>query len=168
MLELIQDLLDLTRSQYKPLELNYETFNAKDIIIEILNSYPNAEFKYTLLDINIEADLKRFKQLIYNLTSNAVKFNNINRNIKIITYIDNGFNFEITDSGDGIDESNYNVIFEFFAQANQDVVKRQMGSGIGLALCKSIVEAHHGSIGVESKKGIGSTFKFCLPLKKAN
>ena len=167
MLDLIQDLLDLTRSQYKPLELNYEFFSAKDVILDIIRSYPNVCFDYTLLDICIEADIKRFRQLIYNLTSNAVKFNTPNGRIKIITYIENGFNFEITDSGEGIDESNCSIIFVFFAQANQNIVKRQMGSGIGLALCKSIVEAHNGSISVESKLGFGSTFKFCLPLKSS-
>ncbi len=167
MLDLIQDLLDLTRSQYKPLELNYECFSAKDVILDIIHSYPNGCFDYTLLDIDIEADIKRFRQLIYNLTSNAVKFNTPNGRIKIITYIEDGFNFEITDSGEGIDESNCSIIFEFFAQANQDIVKRQMGSGIGLALCKSIVQAHNGTISVESKLGFGSTFKFCLPLKSS-
>lgn len=167
MLDLIQDLLDLTRSQYKPLELNYEFFSAKDVILDIIRSYPNVCFDYTLLDVDIEADIKRFRQLIYNLTSNAVKFNSSNGHIKIITYIEDGFNFEITDSGDGIDESSYGIIFEFFSQTNKDVVKRQMGSGIGLALCKSIVEAHNGSISVESKLGYGSTFKFCLPLKSS-
>lgn len=167
MLSLIQDLLDLTRAQYKPMELDYKLFNTKEVILEIINSYPNIEMDYTLVDIDIVADIKRFRQLIYNLTSNAVKFNRPSGKIKIITYLDNGFNFEITDSGDGIDESNCSVIFEFFAQANHDIIKRQMGSGIGLALCKSIVEAHNGKISVDSKLGIGSTFKFYLPLEKA-
>ena len=56
MLDLIQDLLDLTRSQYKPLELNYEFFSAKDVILDIIRSYPNVCFDYTLLDVDIEAD----------------------------------------------------------------------------------------------------------------
>lgn len=166
MLDLIQDLLDLTRSQYKPLELDYKQFNTKNIILEILKSYPCVVFDYTLMNIDIEADLKRFKQLIYNLTSNAVKFNSEGASIRIITYLDNGFNFEITDFGDGIEEENYNIIFEFFAQVNKDIMKRQMGSGIGLSLCKSIVEAHRGDISVISTKGVGTTFKFWLPLQK--
>lgn len=166
MLDLIQDLLDLTRAQYTPMELNYKEFETRDIILDIINSYPNVEFDYTLVSLTINADVKRFRQLVYNLTSNAVKFNKPGCKIKILTYKDDKFNFEITDYGDGIDESNYNVIFEFFAQSNDDIYKRQMGSGIGLALCKSIVEAHGGEIGVTSKLGEGSTFRFYLPLNQ--
>ena len=64
MLGLIQDLLDLTRAQYKPMELDYKIFSTKDVILEIINSYPNIEMDYTLIDIDIEADIKRFRQLI--------------------------------------------------------------------------------------------------------
>ena len=166
MLDLIQDLIDITKAQYMPMELNYSLFNTKQVIEDIIHSYPNINFRYTLVNIEIEADIKRFRQLIYNLTSNAVKFNKPGSDIQIITYFDNGFNFEITDFGEGIDESNYEIIFDFFAQANQDIFKRQMGSGIGLALCKSIVEAHSGKISVFSKKGEGSTFCFRIPSRK--
>ena len=164
MLDLIQDVLDLIRAQYTPMELNCNKIETRDIILEVINSYPNVEFDYTLVSAEIKADVKRFRQLIYNLTSNAVKFNKPGYKIKILTYIDNGFNFEITDYGDGIEESNYNVIFEFFAQTNDNIYKRHMGSGIGLALCKSIIEAHNGQIGVKSKLGEGSTFHFLLPI----
>lgn len=166
MLGLIQDLIDITKAQYRPMELNYSLFNSKQVIEEILNSYPNTTFRYTLINFDIEADIKRFRQLIYNLTSNAVKFNKSGSDIQVITYFDNGFNFEITDFGEGIDESNYKVIFEFFEQVNGDILKRQMGSGIGLALCKSIVDAHRGDISVLSEKGKGSTFKFRIPVRK--
>lgn len=166
MYDMIQDLLDITRAQYVPMELNYSGFNSKQLIEEVINSYPNIEFDYTLVNIEIEADIKRFRQLIYNLTSNAVKFNKPEREVRIITYIENGFNFEITDYGDGIEEVNYELIFDFFAQSNQDIFKRQMGSGIGLALCKSIVEAHLGEIKVSSILGEGSTFSFRIPIQK--
>src|SRR5574344_630 len=160
LLSLIQDLLDLTKSQYKPLELNCEIFNTQKEILSVINTFPDIKIDFNLIDIDINADIKRFRQLIYNLVSNAVKFNSNDKKIKIKTYVDDkNFNFEITDFGDGIDESNKKVIFEFFSQVNNNIEKRQMGSGIGLSLCKSIVEAHNGKISVDSILGKGSTFK---------
>lgn len=166
MLDLIQNLFDILNSQYNVMNLEYTKFNTDDIILEVLRKYPNTKFDYTLANIEVEADKKRFRQLIYHLTSNAVKFNRPGGDIRIITYLDDCFNFEITDSGDGIREENSQVIFEFFSQVNEDTFKRQMGSGIGLALCKSILDAHNGEITVVSKEGEGSTFKFRLPLIK--
>jgi len=167
LLDLIQDLLDLTKAQYKPLELNYQKFNSREEIISVVNTFPNVKFDCTLINTEICADVKRFRQLIYNLVSNAVKFNSSDKNIQIITYMEDGFNFEITDFGDGIDKSNSKIIFEFFSQVNDDVLKRQMGSGIGLSLCKSIIDAHNGKISVDSELGSGSTFKFRLPTRNA-
>ena len=74
---------------------------------------------------------------------------------------------EIKDTGDGIRKKDYNLIFNFFSQVNRDLLKRQQGSGIGLALCKMIINAHKGSIGFKSKLKSGSTFWFKLPMNGA-
>ncbi len=171
LLSLIQDILDMARSEYKPLELKYETFRPKDVIKDIIYSFDeivkekNIKFSYTMMDVEIVADLKRFKQLIFNLISNALKFNKVGGKIIIVTYIDENKNyvFEIKDSGDGIRKKDYDKIFNFFSQVNRNKLKRQQGSGVGLALCKVIANAHHGDIGFKSRLNNGSTFWFSIP-----
>lgn len=167
MLSLIQDILDVTCSQYKPLELSYSFFDTSDVIETILKSFNGLNISYTLVNVSIFADFTRFKQLVYNLLSNAVKFNKNEQEIKVITYVENDFFcFEITDNGEGISKANYDKIFDIFSQVSSDSYKRQIGSGIGLSLCKTIVEAHGGKIDVASEIGVGSTFIFKIPIDK--
>ena len=171
LLGLIQDILDMARGEFGNLELKYTEFRPKSIIEDIILSFDellkskNIELNYTLMDIVISADVLRFKQLIYNLISNAVKFNKVNGKIVIVSYVDdkNNFLFEIKDSGDGIRKKDYDKIFNFFSQVNRNQLKRQQGSGVGLALCKMIVNAHRGEIGFKSRLNSGSTFWFVLP-----
>ncbi len=173
LLSLIQDVLDLARSQANPMELKYEYFRPKDVIKDIIWGFDevrkekNIEFNYTLSDIIIYADLKRFKQLIYNLISNAIKFNKINGKITIVTYLNEKqeFVFEIKDTGDGISKKDCSKIFNFFSQVNRNQLKRQQGSGVGLALCKTIAKAHGGDLNFKSRLSYGSTFWFSIPQK---
>lgn len=171
LLTLIQDVLDVSKSQYKTLELNYSLFTPKDEIVKIINSLEEMfkekkiDLNYTLTDIKISADIKRFRQLIYNLLSNAIKFNKQNGKIDVITYIqENKFVFEICDTGDGISKRDSEKIFNFFSQVNRNQLKRQLGSGVGLALCKMITDAHKGEISFKSKLKKGSCFWFSLPI----
>lgn len=172
LLTLIEDVLDVSKSQWKTLELNYSTIQSGDEISKILTNFQetlkekNVELSYTLADVTISADAKRFRQLIYNLVSNAIKFNKQNGKINILTYIkDDKFFFEITDTGDGISKKNYEKIFDFFSQVNRNQLKRQLGSGVGLAICKMITNAHKGEINFQSKHKKGSVFWFSLPMK---
>ena len=70
------------------------------------------------------------------------------------------------DTGDGISKRNYDKIFDFFSQVNRSQLKRQLGSGVGLALCKMITDAHKGEISFKSQIKKGSSFWFSLPLDK--
>lgn len=175
LLTIIEDVLSVAKSQSRNLELKYVTFNTKEEILQILVSLEkmieekNIELNYTVSDIKISADLKRFRQLIYNLASNAIKFNKQNGKINVLTYIkDDNFFFEITDTGDGISKKNYEKIFDFFSQVNRSQLKRQSGSGVGLALCKMITDAHNGKISFDSQLRKGSCFYFSLPIKERN
>lgn len=172
LLTLIEDVLDVSKSQYKMLELCYTEFSPKDEIAQIIVTLERMfeekeiELNYTLSDIKIKADAKRFRQLIFNLLSNAIKFNKKNGKINIFTYVkESKFFFEITDTGDGISKRNYEKIFDFFSQVNRSQLKRQLGSGVGLALCKMIVNAHNGEIDFKSKIKKGSCFWFSLPIE---
>lgn len=165
LLSLIKDLLDVTRSQYKPLELIKTRFNTAEIIRQIISEFALRSINYTLTEVEINADETRFKQVIYNLISNAIKFSNSDDEIKIFSYVENSkFCFEIMDFGEGIKDDDKNIVFDFFSQASNDVKKRQFGSGIGLSLCKSIVEAHEGNICVKNNIPKGSIFMFSMPL----
>jgi len=165
---LIEDILDVSKYEVNMLELNYTTFKTKEVITQTISTLEemykekNIKLSYTLTDVNLTADVKRFRQLIYNLVTNAIKFNK-----NIFTYVDGeDFFFEITDTGDGISKKDYDKIFGFFSQVNRSQLKRQLGSGIGLALCKIISEAHGGKISFKSEIKKGSCFWFNLPLKK--
>lgn len=172
LLTLIEDVIDVSKSQYKLLELNYTTFKPKDEIVQIILTLDgmikekNINLSYTLADIKISADVKRFRQLIYNLVSNAIKFNKQNGKINILTYVnEENLLFEISDTGDGISKRDYEKIFNFFSQVNRSQLKRQLGSGVGLALCKEILEAHKGEINFKSQIKKGSSFWFSLPIE---
>lgn len=175
LLSLIQDILDMARSEFAAIELVRENFRPKEIIEDIAYGFQetvnskNLHLSYTIMDVEINADIKRFKQLIYNLISNAVKFNKDNGKITIVSYIDekNDFVFEIKDTGDGIRKKDCDKIFEFFSQVNKNSLKRRQGSGVGLALCKKIVEAHGGDITFKSRLNFGSTFRFTIPQKQS-
>ena len=175
LLELIQEVLDYARSEANPLELKYEYFRPKKVINDIIWGFDeikrekNIEFNYTLSYVIICADLRRFKQLIYNLISNAIKFNKQNGKVTIVTYINENaeFVFEIKDTGDGISKKDYPKIFNFFSQVNRNHLKRQQGSGVGLALCKTIAQAHGGDLQFKSRLNYGSTFWFSIPQEKA-
>ncbi len=173
LLSLLEDIIDVSKSQYKLLELNYSKFTPREEVTQILSvleqmiQEKEIKVNYTFCDIQISADVKRFRQLIYNLVSNAIKFNKKKGNIFILTYLkDNKFFFEVTDTGDGISKRNQEKIFDFFSQVNRSQLKRQLGSGVGLALCKKIVLAHRGEIFFDSQIKKGSRFWFYLPLNK--
>ncbi len=167
--ELVQSILDY--SDYKQLNLQIERIRPKLLILDILNSFEsvckdkNIRFNYTLSDIIICADRIRIKQVMFNLISNAVKFTKENTVISLITYVNenNEFVFEIKDMGNGLSKKDLSEMFSFFTPDN--FIKKQKGSGIGLALCRRILQAHNGDIYVKSKLREGSTFYFSLPLK---
>ena len=175
LLSLIQDILDMARSEFAAIELVRENFRPKEIIEDIAYGFQetvnskNLHLSYTIMDVEINADVRRFKQLIYNLISNAVKFNKDNGKITIVSYLDekNDFVFEIKDTGDGIRKKDCDKIFEFFSQVNKNSLKRRQGSGVGLALCKKIVQAHGGEISFKSRLNCGSTFRFTIPQKQS-
>jgi len=116
-------------------------------------------------DIRIEADLDLLKQLLLHLGGNAVKFTAPGGRVRIVAQADGdrGLVLTVSDSGIGIPENQLERVFERFYQVDQSLVRRFGGTGLGLALCKSIAEVHGGAITVESAVGEGSTFTVRLP-----
>ena len=103
-------------------------------------------------------------QLMQNLVENAIKFSPSNPHIVISSKKKNGFHIiSVKDNGIGIDRVYHERIFKIFQKLHTN--NEYPGTGIGLAVCKSIVERHEGSIWIESRPGRGTTFFFTLPIR---
>ncbi len=117
-----------------------------------------------LPDIGVEADMLR--RVLINLLENAIKFSKAETEIEIGAGKNNdAIQFWVKDNGPGIPVADQKRIFEKFARIKSKGERRPSGLGIGLAFCRIAVQAHGGSIWVESEEGKGSKFIFTLPLK---
>jgi signal transduction histidine kinase len=171
LLRLINDILDLSKIESGNMELNYERFNHKQIIAEIVSVVESAamkkniEIKLNVEDSIVRADSKKFRQIMYNLLSNAVKFTEENGKVKVISLItENKLKIEVEDTGIGIAKDNFSKIFTRFKQLDSSYTRKQEGTGLGLALSQKLVELHRGEIGFESEQGKGSKFWFIIPV----
>lgn len=170
MKQLIQNLLHY--SQLSKGEIVEEVVNVKDIINEAVQNVrtsiekTNAQIAIETDVDTIEGDRVQLVQLIQNLLSNALKFTDREApKIKITSFHENGhIKFGVSDNGIGIAEADMNKVFEIFRRLHTK--KDYPGTGIGLAICKKIVDRHHGRIWPESKPGKGTTFYFTLNEEK--
>ena len=174
LLDLINDILDLSKVEAGKIELVKEKMSLPENIIESINLVKEKAFKNNILikqDFDpqlafIEADKQRVKQILFNLLSNAIKFSkHEGGTITIRTRKVGGMaKISVSDTGIGIKEENMEKMFHEFCQASPDISNKYGGTGLGLAISKKLVELHGGSIEVESKYGEGSTFTFSLPI----
>jgi signal transduction histidine kinase len=120
--------------------------------------------------LEIKGDKSLIIRVFFNLISNAIKFSNINSTIDIETslYDESNVLVRITDHGIGIDADKLFTIFEPFTQASRRGTAGEKSIGLGLSICKKIVELHNGKIWVESKTNVGSEFFVVLPLNYLN
>jgi len=171
LLQLINDILDLSKIEAGQLELRCEDFQIENALPEVLSTIrPLAMAKniqvQPRLDTNwaVYADRVRFKQILYNLISNAVKFTPKAGRIVIDCRGDgNLVHISVTDTGIGIRAEDQAIIFEEFRQVEGAVDATHEGTGLGLAITKRLVEQQGGRISVESELGKGSRFTFTLP-----
>lgn len=176
LLELINDILDLSKIESGRLELNPELFTAAEAVVEtIVGIRPLAENKQIrireALDpaVTVIADRLRFKEILYNLLSNAIKFTPEKGQILVeCSEQQEGCSFAVTDTGIGIDPSEQQAIFDKFYQLGSTTRGVREGTGLGLAITKSLVEMHGGRIWVESTPGAGSSFQFLLPRTRSD
>ncbi len=114
----------------------------------------------------ISVDPRRLNQVFSNLLSNAIKFTAQGGEIEVGAYRENGATAKVwvKDSGVGIPSQEIDQLFQKYRQTASGKTAKEKGTGLGLVICKMIVEAHGGKIWVESKEGKGTTFFFSLPL----
>lgn len=173
LLQLINDVLDLAKVESGKMEMYPERFSVKKSIEEVTNVVsPLARNKNISINIDVPKDLKyvkvdkqKFKQILYNLMSNSVKFTNDGGNINITgqLYDDNQFSIRVTDTGIGIRKEDLSKLFYEFQQIDSGLARKYQGTGLGLALTKKIIEFQNGKVEVESEFGKGSTFTVFLP-----
>ncbi|MGD9146431.1 MAG: ATP-binding protein [Anaerolineae bacterium] len=169
--ELIGNLLDMSRIEAGTLRVEPEPTDLGPIIQETA-----AEFQLMTRRHQIEillapalplvmADPRRARQILRNLVENAIKYSPQGGTITIAASVDaSSVQTSVADQGIGIESSHLDSVFDRFYQVDSASTRRVGGSGLGLSICKAIVEAHNGKIWVESQSGSGSTFYFTFPL----
>jgi signal transduction histidine kinase/DNA-binding response OmpR family regulator len=174
LLQLVNDVLDLSKIEAGHIELTLENFAVEAAIPEVLSNIRQlAMTKRIQVDVQTEpgvtvyADRIRFKQILYNLLSNAVKFTPGGGNITLsVTRDDRLAHISVTDTGIGIRPEDQKVVFDEFRQVGKTTRGVTEGTGLGLAITKRLVERQSGTIGLNSELGKGSEFTFTLPLSQ--
>ena len=171
LLDLINDILDLSKIEAGGLKLQREIFDGESAIKEVLSSVqPLAQAKSIRVDTSIEpvmaldADRLRFKQILYNLLSNAIKFTPYGGSVHIdARFAGPKAEISVKDSGVGIPTEALESVFDKFHQVSSTTKGVREGTGLGLTITRALVEHHGGRIRVDSVMGKGSCFTFTLP-----
>lgn len=176
LLGLINDVLDVSRLELGKLTLDIEPLCAADICASCVNQIAMAmanrraitiENRITDASLMLQGDNLRCSQVLINLLSNAVKYNQDNGRVTLSSRVEKEgwLRIEVRDTGPGIASDKLSLLFTPFERLDQSCGAIS-GVGIGLHIVKQLVEAMHGTVGVESEPGKGSTFWFELPLAK--
>jgi len=182
LLNLLNDILDYSRIEADKIQLEKKTFNLEKIINHSKDLFKvSAENSGLIIDVSIGSDVPnhlvgdsfRLKQILSNLIGNAVKFTqkgSINIGVKDIKVQSNEgvqLEFVVKDTGIGIPLDKVDVLFKRFSQVDNSNTREYGGSGLGLSICKGLVEQMGGEIWVESIAGEGSSFCFTCVFEKA-
>ena len=176
LLTLINEILDMSRIESGRVELDLSAVDVQDIIQTTISSLEPMVNKKTLIintdfDENLPltyADPDRVRQVVTNLLHNAIKFTSKGRIILSVRRSQTPKFVEvcISDTGMGIREKDFDKLFDMFTPLDISATRPYGGVGLGLSICKGLVEMQGGNIWVESKYGEGSNFYFTLPLKQ--
>lgn len=177
LVNLLQDLDHISSLESGKLKLNLSSFTIQDLYKEVIDSlYLNARDKQIKCAIkqgceqaiSVSADKEKIRQVLINLVENAIKYGRKGGHIEASFYNMDGNTvlIEISDDGDGISEEHLPRIFERFYRTDLARTRTEGGSGLGLSICKHIVEAHGHSMHVRSKPDVGTTIGFSLSAKK--
>ncbi len=181
LLVLLNDILDLSRLEAQGLELETVPIRLTDIVAAVTDVMrANASDRGLELTTDISPDVPevvmgdptRLRQILFNLTSNAIKFTDQGSvGVFVGPDPDKGGNFirvDVTDTGIGISQEAQARLFERFSQADSSISRTHGGTGLGLAICRELARLMNGDISVESTPGKGSKFSISLPLARPN
>jgi signal transduction histidine kinase len=178
LMELVNDFLDVSKLEAGRLDLARETTDLAALLHATVENYlPAAKAKKIGLTYGSEAQLskihadpRRLEQVLNNLLGNALKFTGAGGTIQIYALPEDGtgIRVEVRDNGAGIAAEEVGTLFEKYRQTSSGKISASKGTGLGLVICKMIVEAHGGKIWVESEEGKGATFTFTLPFVKSS
>ena len=167
---ILENLLELSRYQAGRLQLHTETVDIPEAARNIVERLKAREDRTFLVEFPerlppVQADPVRVERILHNLLENAIKYSPEKSAIRVFARKEKGMVVTgVEDKGIGIAPEDRNRIFEPFERL--DIGGRSQGLGLGLVVCKRLVEAQGGQIRVESEPGKGSTFYFTLPIKK--
>jgi len=174
LLRLVSDLLDLAKVEAGKLELQPEPVGLEALVLETVQaSLLAATERNVVVKTSVGPglddavlDAARFRQVLYNYLSNAIKFSSPGGTVEVSLTAEPGdcFRLAVVDHGIGIAPADHGRLFSQLEQLDGGRSKRHAGTGLGLVLTKRLVEAQGGSVGVESALGLGSTFHAVLPL----
>ena len=173
LLNMVESLLDVSKIEAGKLELDLVNKNLIDIVAHTIkvNKYLSDKkniklhFNCEIPRIDMMLDEGKMQQVFNNLISNAIKFSQPDTNIEISARTENGQALvSVKDEGEGISSDDIGKLFKYFSKTATQSTAGEESTGLGLAICKKIVEAHGGNISVESEPGLGSTFKVELNL----
>jgi signal transduction histidine kinase len=174
LLALITDILDLSKIEAGRMELEPTAFHLPTALDNALTLVRERAGRrgialrmnaHELID-QVEADERKVRQVVLNLLSNAIKFTPEGGRIEVAAVPRDGFvEVSVSDTGVGIAPEDQETIFEEFRQVGT-AEKKAEGTGLGLTLCRKLVDLHGGKIWVKSQLGAGSTFTFTLPLTR--
>lgn len=173
LIQLTSEFLDLARLESGRIQLDLQTFAVEKLLQECIDvvqaqaSDHSVTIHASLLPFNASADRAKIKQVLLNLLTNAVKYNREGGRVKVecchsLRHDEPFVEISVADTGNGISREDQRSMFQKFFRAGD--TSAVQGTGLGLAIAKYIVEAHRGSIWLESEMGIGSTFYFTIPL----
>jgi signal transduction histidine kinase len=171
MMGLISELLDVSRIETNRLQIHPQPIRWKEFIdrrasaFRVQHPARNIRFDATVDEMTIHVDPDRMRQVVDNLLSNALKYSPDGTDIDVVvTRADGAIMTSVIDSGIGIPRDEIPQLFERFHRARNVSSRYYGGLGLGLYIARAIVEAHSGSIAVESEEGEGSRFTIRLPL----
>ncbi|MCC6467073.1 MAG: CHASE domain-containing protein [Alphaproteobacteria bacterium] len=173
LLELISQLLDMSKIEAGRMELNFEDINLAEVVDDCCRLMQNraTEGGVTLafdagpIATPVHADRRALRQVTLNLVSNAIKFTPGGGTVSLLLAVepDGSIGMTVADTGMGISEEAMLRIFQPFQQADSSISRRFGGTGLGLAISRTLVEAHGGTLTLESRLGAGTTARVRLP-----
>jgi GAF domain-containing protein len=174
LLSLINDILDLSKIEAGRMDLEVSSFDLPGALTNAMTLIRERAQRHAIelgLEVDpqlgeLQADERKFKQIMLNLLSNAVKFTPDGGKVDVLAKkLDGKVEVAVRDTGIGIAPEDQALVFEEFRQVGRDNLRKAEGTGLGLALARRFVELHGGVIRLESTPGRGSTFTVSLPLR---